>query len=89
MDVELPSDLWYTNQLKVVRSIDINFNNGNGFINMPFNTAYKLEYMEGGIYDWIYKLTLTNGQILYSQSRIIIEQTAPTKKWKSSIISKN
>lgn len=75
VDVKLPQSLWYTNQGNTVQSIAIDFDNGNGYVTMPFNTTYKLQYVEEGIYDWTYKLTLTNGQVLYSRSRIIIEKT--------------
>ncbi|MFD1015465.1 hypothetical protein [Winogradskyella rapida] len=58
-----------------MQSIAIDFGNGSGYINMPFDGNYQLQYTEEGIYDWTYKLTLTNGQILYSQSRMIFEET--------------
>ena len=80
--------LWYTNQGSTVQSIAIDFDNGNGYVTMPFNATHNLQYTEEGIYDWTYKLTLTNGQILYSRSRIIIEETAPTISW-SRYQSKN
>ncbi|TXD81044.1 hypothetical protein ESY86_19495 [Subsaximicrobium wynnwilliamsii] len=81
IDVQLPQSLWYTNQASSVQNIAIDFDNGAGYINMPFGGSYQLQYTEEGIYDWTYKLTLTNGQILYSQSRVIFEETAPTKSW--------
>ena len=75
VDVTLPQSLWYTNQGSTVQSIAIDFDNGNGYVTMPFDYTYNLQYTEKGIYDWTYKLTLTNGQVLYSRSRIIIEKT--------------
>lgn len=75
VDVKLPQSLWYTNQVSAIQNIAIDFDNGNGYVTMPFNSTYNLQYTEEGIYDWTYKLTLTNGQILYSRSRIIIEKT--------------
>jgi hypothetical protein len=88
VDVKLPQSLWYTNQGNTVQSIAIDFDNGNGYVTIPFNTTYNLQYLEEGIYDWTYKLTLTRGQTLYCRSRIIIEETAPTISW-SRYQSKN
>jgi hypothetical protein len=75
IDVQLPQSLWYTNQGSNVQNIAIDFDNGAGYINMSFGGNHQLQYIAEGIYDWTYKLTLTNGQILYSQSRMIFEET--------------
>jgi len=83
VNVKLPQSLWYTNQSTMVQSIAVDFGNGNGYVNMPFGANYQLQYADEGIYDWTYKLTLTNGQVLYNRSRIIIEKTAPTATWSS------
>ncbi len=71
--VKLPLTLWYTNQGTAVQSIAVDFDNGAGYIAISFNTSYTLQYTQEGVKNWKYKLTLTNGQILYSQSRIIFE----------------
>ncbi|MFY8186842.1 MAG: hypothetical protein ACOVLC_02670, partial [Flavobacterium sp.] len=78
MNVILPSNLWCSNQDAQVRSIEVNFNDGNDFRNVTMGQNIYVNYRDEGTYDWDYKLTLTNGQILYSHSKIIIEnQTAP------------
>ncbi len=72
--VKLPQTLWYSNQ-NTVQSIAIDFDNGAGYTTIPFNGTYNLQYEQEGVKNWKYKLTLTNGQVLYSQSRIIFEGT--------------
>ncbi len=72
--VKLPQTLWYSNQ-NTVQSIAIDFDNGAGYTTIPFNGTYNLQYAQEGVKNWKYKLTLTNGQVLYSQSRIIFEGT--------------
>lgn len=81
VNVELPQSLWYTNQSSTIQSIAIDFNDGSGYIDITFGNNYSLVYTEEGVYDWVYKLTLSNGQVLYSHGKIIIEETAPTKLW--------
>ena len=83
--VQIPSSLWYTNQSGSVQSIAVDFDNGNGYINIPFNNSYILQYAEEGIKNWKYKLTLSDGQVLYCQSRIIFEKTAPTAPWNNRL----
>lgn len=73
--VKFPQALWYTNQGSSVQSIAVDFDNGTGYTIIPFNGNYSLQYAQEGVKNWKYKLTLTNGQILYSQSRIIFEGT--------------
>lgn len=73
--VKLPQSLWYTNQSSTVQSIAIDFDNGVGYVNIPFNSSYALQYTQEGVKNWKYKLTLTNGQVLYCQSRIVFEKT--------------
>lgn len=78
MNVVLPSNLWCTNQGTQVQSIAVNFNDGNGFTTMTMGQQHYLEYNEEGTYDWEYKLTLTNGTVLRSRSKIIVgNQIAP------------
>ncbi len=84
-NVKLPQALWYTNQASSVQSIAIDFDNGLGYVAMPFNGNYVLQYTQEGVKNWKYKLTLTNGQILYCQSRMIFEKTAPTASWNNRI----
>jgi hypothetical protein len=68
--IKIPQNLWYSNQ-STIQSIAIDFDNGVGYVAIPFNASYELQYTQEGVKNWKYKLTLTNGQILYSQNRII------------------
>jgi hypothetical protein len=78
MNVVLPSNLWYSNQDAQVQNIEVNFNDGNGFQNVTMGQNIYVNYRDEGTHDWDYKLTLTNGQILYSHSKLIVgNQIAP------------
>lgn len=81
VDVELPASLWYTNQSNAVQSIAIDFDDGNGYQTMAFGQTKTVNYSQPYVYNWTYKLTLTNNQVLYSQSKLIIEESAPTATW--------
>ncbi|WP_299126758.1 hypothetical protein [uncultured Winogradskyella sp.] len=78
MIVKLPTNLWYTNQDAQVQSIAIDFNDGNGYQTLTLDQSINLSYTNEGTYDWDYKLTLTNNQVLYSHSKLIVgNQNAP------------
>lgn len=77
MQVQLPSALWYTNQSINIQSIAIDFNNGLGYLSMTFGQLRTVNYTTGGLKEWKYKLTLTNGQVLYSHSKIFIDAEIP------------
>ncbi|WP_299551896.1 hypothetical protein [Seonamhaeicola sp.] len=75
VDVELPNTLWYTNQAGNVQSIAIDFGDGNGYQAMTLGQVKSISYTQSGVYEWKYKLTLTNSQVLYSHSKIQVEGT--------------
>lgn len=73
LQVTLPASLWYTNQTSTVQSIAIDFNDGLGYQSMTLGQVRTINYANPGIYEWKYKLTLTDSQILYSHSKLQIE----------------
>ena len=73
LQVTLPASLWYTNQATAVQSIAIDFGNGSGYQTMTFGQVRTINYAASGIFEWKYKLTLTNAQILYSHSKLNID----------------
>lgn len=77
LQVTLPAALWYTNQSASVQSIEIDFGDGLGYQIMTLGQIRTLNYSASGIYEWKYKLTLTNAQILYSHSKLKIDIPAP------------
>lgn len=77
MDVQIPSALWYTNQGSIVQSMAVDFGDGNGYQNLAFDSTVSLSYSQPGLHEWKYRLTLTDGQILYSHSKIQIDGEAP------------
>lgn len=77
MQVQLPSSLWYTNQSSSVQSLAIDFNDGLGYQPTIFGQTTTVTYATAGIKEWKYKLTLTNGQVLYSHSKIFIDAEIP------------
>lgn len=77
MQVQLPSSLWYTNQSSSVQSLAIDFNDDLGYQPTAFGQVKSVTYSTAGLKEWKYKLTLTNGQILYSHSKIFIDAEIP------------
>lgn len=73
LQVTLPASLWYTNQATLVQSIAIDFGNGAGYQIMTLGQVRTINYATSGIFEWKYKLTLTNAQILNSHSKLKID----------------
>lgn len=72
--IQLPSNLWLTNLTQTVQSIQIDANDGLGYRTTTFGQNLSVTYTTSGLKHWLYKVTLSNGQILYSHSKIIIEE---------------
>jgi len=70
--VVLPSNLWLTNSAATVSGITVNFADGNGFRNITKDIPVTVSYTDTGTVNWQFKLTLTNGTMLYSQSNVQI-----------------
>ncbi|TXE18111.1 hypothetical protein ES692_07665 [Psychroserpens burtonensis] len=73
-DVILPLNLMYSNNANEIQSIQINFNHGNGLTTVIYDQALQPNYSTNGTYDWIFKTTLTNSNILYSQTKVKINE---------------
>ncbi|CAM1363444.1 conserved exported protein of unknown function [Tenacibaculum soleae] len=74
LQIKIPSAIFYSNYTNQVQSIQIDFNNGNGYVTIPFNQNIAVNYTTEGVKTWKYKLNLTNGTNLYSHSKIKIEK---------------
>ncbi len=72
--IKIPSNLWLTNITQTVQSIQIDANDGLGYRTTTFGQNLPVAYTTSGLKHWYYKVTLSNGQILYSHSKIIIEK---------------
>ena len=54
--------------------------NGMGYQPVAFDEIKNINYTQGGMYEWKYKLTLTNGQTLYAHSKIQVNGTDFVRK---------
>lgn len=72
-NVKLPSNLFLSNYLTTVQSIQIDFSDGLGYRNIGYNQLVSVNYLQPNTYTWKYKITLTNGQVLLSHSKIQVE----------------
>ena len=85
--VKIPSTIFYSNYQSLVQSIQIDFGNGAGYVTVPFNQNVTISYATEGVKTWKYKLNLTNGTSLLSQSKIDVTQGVTTIPWGTSIAS--
>ncbi|PVX46476.1 hypothetical protein C8C85_2337 [Flavobacterium sp. 103] len=72
MQVKIPSNIFISNYQNLIASIQIDFDNGQGYVTVPYNQNIAVSYTSYGLKIWKYKLNLTNGTSLYNQSRMKI-----------------
>lgn len=70
--IKIPSNTFLSNYQNLVTSIQVDFDNGLGYIIVPFDQNLTVSYTTYGTKVWKYKLNLNNGTSLYNQSRIKI-----------------
>lgn len=84
LQVKIPLDIFYSNYQNQVQSIQVDFNDGQGYVTLPFNQNIAVNYTSEGVKTWKYRLNLTNGTTLYNQSRIKIENGLNTTPYKNN-----
>ncbi|PKD17150.1 hypothetical protein APR41_06870 [Salegentibacter salinarum] len=72
--VQLPQNLWYSNNPNEIQSVQVDFNDGQGYRNMTSGQAVNVQYSSAGEKVWDYKLVLNTGETLYSHSKIAVEE---------------
>jgi|688.fasta_scaffold43719_3 hypothetical protein len=72
LKVKLPQNIFYSNFANEVLRIDVDFADGIGYRQLYYNQLVNVNYSQEGNKIWKYKLTLNNGQILLTQSKIKI-----------------
>ncbi len=81
LQVKVPSELFYTNLPGQVRSIQMDFGNGQGYVTVPFDQSVDVAYATAGVKTWTYRLNLSTGTALYNRSRIKIEEDLATRPY--------
>lgn len=69
-NVVLPSNLWLTNMPGQVSSIQLDAGDGIGYRTVNFDTQISLNYADTGWKHWVFRVTLSNSQQLYSHCKI-------------------
>tara|TARA_R110002073_G_scaffold161723_3_gene317376 strand:+ start:24836 stop:28015 length:3180 start_codon:yes stop_codon:yes gene_type:complete len=80
LNIIVPSAIFYSNYTSQIQSIQIDFNNGLGYITVPFDQNVAVSYSSSGTKTWKYKLTLTDNNVMYNQSLIKIEDAIKTQQ---------
>lgn len=74
--VVLPSNLFLSNMLSQISSIQFDAGDGHGYRSLSFDVPLSLNYADTGWKHWVFKLNLTNGQQLYSHSKVHFNNTS-------------
>jgi len=70
---KLPNELFLTNLGSQINTILLDADNGQGYQNLPFDTAIPLQFYQNKMHDLTFKITLNNGQTLYCRSKFKID----------------
>ncbi|WP_053969830.1 hypothetical protein [Mangrovimonas sp. ST2L15] len=81
INLVLPLNLMLSNMALDIQKIELNPNDGLGYRQINYNQNYAISYASNGTYDVVFKVTLTNNQILYSHTQIEINQKFTSVKW--------
>jgi hypothetical protein len=74
--VVLPSNLFLTNRSSEISSIQFDAADGLGYRTIQYNTPVSLNYADTGWKRWIFKITMTSGQQLFSHSKVHFSNTS-------------
>lgn len=72
-EVVFPAELFLSNSSNQLQVLQIDFQDGQGFRNIAFDTPITVTYARNNIYTWTYRLLLTGRRTLESQSKIKID----------------
>ena len=75
---KLPSNLIYSNVGHTISQITVDFSNGQGYQNVAVNEVKNISYTSGGEKTIKVKFQYTNGTIVESHSKILIDYINPT-----------
>jgi len=76
-NVIIKSSLNYNNTSASLSSVQIDFANGQGFVNIPLNVAVTAAYTDTGYYRWKIKATLSNSTVLQCYADYYVEHIPP------------
>lgn len=76
--IVLPSNLLLTNNASLINKIELDCNDGSGYKIISTNQKVFANYANNGIYNWVFKITLTNGTVLYSRSKVKVDAPVET-----------
>lgn len=68
--VVLPSNLFLSNRSSEISSIQFDAADGLGYRTIQYNTPLSLNYADTGWKRWIFRITLTSGQQLFSHTKV-------------------
>jgi len=71
--IKMPSNLFVSNQSSLIQSIEYRLSDTASYQPLTQNQLIDVSYPSTGTYTWTFKMTLTNGQILYSHTKFVVD----------------
>lgn len=74
--VVIPSALFLSNMLTQISNLQFDAGDGEGYRTLTFDEPLSLNYADTGWKHWVFKITLTNNQQLFSHSKVHFNNTS-------------
>lgn len=71
--IKMPANLFISNQSSLIQSIEFRISDTASYQPLTQNQLIDVSYPATGTYTWTFKMTLTNGQILYSHTKFVVD----------------
>ena len=82
--VMVKNNLVFNNTNASLSSVQIDFANGQGFVNIPLNVAVNANYTDTGYYKWTIKVTLSNNTVLQCYADYYVLNVATANRYAAS-----
>lgn len=87
--IRMDDNLFLSNQTSLIQSIDYKLSDTAPYQPLVQNQLIDVNYLSTGTYTWTFKMTLTNGQVLYSHTRFVVDGNLDSYVDTSSTTTKN
>ncbi|WES98176.1 T9SS type A sorting domain-containing protein [Chryseobacterium arthrosphaerae] len=87
--IKMPSNLFISNQSSLIQSIEYRLSDNAPYQLLVQDQLIDVSYSSMGTYTWTFKMTLTNGQILYSHTKFVVDGDLGSYVDTSASTSKN
>ncbi|MDO5616298.1 MAG: T9SS type A sorting domain-containing protein [Cruoricaptor ignavus] len=73
--IVLPKEIFLSNNESIIKNVELRLSDNQNYISLPKDKLLDVVYPSEGEYRWTFRVTLNTGEVLYSHSKLKIENT--------------